>query len=267
MSGGQSVSACVLTVGTEITSGEIFNSNSKWLSEKLEHLGFSVNLHLSVPDERKLIKDALDFSAQYAEVFIVTGGLGPTSDDFTREVISAWAKAPLEFNDSVWKSLEVLYKERGLTLREAHRQQCHFPKTSELLKNYAGTADGFYLKAHNKHLFVLPGPPREILSMWEPSVVPKLKTLNARASEVLHRWICHGVPESEVAEKVEALIKGKNLRVGYRASKPYVHVKLWLPINPDSDPVRAQEQQQLLSAINQALLEWQVHDGKDREDG
>ena len=259
MSVTKPISAAILTVGTEITSGEIQNSNSKWLAEQLEKLGFDVTLHLSVPDDRVMIKDALEFSKKYCEVFIVTGGLGPTSDDFTREVIADWADAPLEFRESSWRTLEEIYHSRKLNLKPSHRQQCYYPANAALLKNRVGTADGFCLHSRGTHVLVLPGPPREILAMWEPSVVPRLKTLNAGSLSVLHRWICFGVPESEVAEKVEALIKGKGVRVGYRASKPYVHVKLWVPVNTDSS--------QLLKSLGESLARWQVHDGKDREDG
>src|SRR5690606_30735889 len=99
----KSSSAAVLTVGTEITSGEILNSNSKWIAEQLETLGFEVMLHLSVPDDRPLINDAHNFAARHSDIPLITGGLGPTSDDFTRDVISDWASFPLVFNDQVWK--------------------------------------------------------------------------------------------------------------------------------------------------------------------
>ena len=232
----QPIAASILTVGTEITSGEILNSNGQWLAEQLDQMGFDVVLHLSAPDDRKLIQSALDYCAQHTEVLIVTGGLGPTSDDFTREAIATWAQTELEFNDSVWNELQALYQSRGLKIREAHRQQCHFPKSSELLKNPVGTAHGFYLKTKGQHIFVLPGPPREIQGMWQPSVLALLEALKPQQLYKLYRWECTGVPESEVAEVVEKIIAGTGLRAGYRANKPRVIVKVWMPIHINHAP-------------------------------
>jgi molybdenum cofactor synthesis domain-containing protein len=240
--------ASILTVGTEITSGEILNSNGKWLAERLESLGIEVLVHLAVPDDRPLIFEALEFCGQRSEVLIVTGGLGPTSDDFTREVISEWGKDSLVFSDRAWRDLERIYKERNLNLKPAHRQQCHFPSRSRLLPNTVGTAHGFYLMAKGRHLLVLPGPPREIEGMWSPSIEPCLKELHPEAPSILHRWVCAQVPESEVAEVVEKIIAGTGLKVGYRASRPYVHVKLWVP--------RDQDHSALLKALETALSPW-----------
>jgi len=216
--------AHLLTIGTEITCGEVVNSNAAWVAAKLEDLGVRVVSHLSVRDQREEILKALRWAE--GDLVVVTGGLGPTSDDVTRACMAEYFAQPLEFDQAVWAKLEELYKKRQLPLREAHRHQCHFPMGSERLNNPSGTALGFYYQMKDTHYFALPGPPRELEGMWQQEVAPKLRKLVPKAELAWHRWTFFAVPESEVAELVEKVIAGSGLEVGYRAQVPYVKVKL-----------------------------------------
>jgi nicotinamide-nucleotide amidase len=213
--------ASVLTIGTEITSGEIINSNAAWIAQRLEEQGHVVTDHLSVRDDRKDILRALKY-LESSQILIVTGGLGPTSDDITREMMAKWIGSTLTFSKKIWKEFKETYAARGLSLREAHRHQCYFPKKSEILRNPVGTAHGFVMKRKKTSIFVLPGPPRELEGMW-PAVADQIPNGDAPKWE---HWSCLGLPESEVAELIEPLIDGLDIEVGYRASIPYVHLKL-----------------------------------------
>lgn len=234
--------AHLLTIGTEITSGEVINSNAAWLSQQLEKLGVRVQSHLTVRDQRDEILSALNWpfsvAANGAEteplLVFVTGGLGPTSDDLTRACLAEHLQVDLEFDQEVWAGLTDLHGRRGLPVREAHRHQCWFPKGSDRLKNPVGTALGFYSVAHSKptqpriaHYFVLPGPPRELEGMFNQEVEPRLRQLVPKSDLTWHRWSVFALPESEVAELVEPLIAGSGIEVGYRAQVPYVRVKLF----------------------------------------
>lgn len=233
--------AHLLTIGTEITSGEVVNSNAAWVSSRLEADGVRVFSHLSVRDQRDEMLRGLEFLSD-SDLLIVTGGLGPTSDDITREVVAEWSRRALEFDDQVWTNLCHSYQKRGLIVREAHRHQCYFPKESERLSNPVGTAYGFALKRGRQQVFVLPGPPRELEGMWVQEVVPRL--LLERESRQWVRWTCLGVPESEVAELVEPLIKGAGIEVGYRAQIPYVKIKIF---------VERERERELVNKINEVL--------------
>lgn len=223
--------ARLLTIGTEITSGEILNSNASWMSLRIEEAGARVFSHLSVRDHRDEILAALKTVGSDDLVF-VTGGLGPTSDDLTRECLAAHWRVPLDFDEGVWEELGALYRKRGLPLREAHRHQCHFPRGSDRLVNPVGTAHGFYFRAGATDFVVLPGPPREMEGMWEREVAPRLAGLVPTPSERWIRWTCIGAPESEIAEIVEPIVAGHGLEVGYRAQVPYVRIKVY------ADPIR-----------------------------
>ena len=218
--------AALLTIGTEITSGEITNTNSVWLSERLEALGFPIVAQVSVPDNSKLIQWALDCMSQKSTLLVLTGGLGPTSDDITRQELASWCQKKLLFNDEAWADVNQRLNSRGVPVRESHKQQCYFQEGAELLSNHHGTAKGFYVQKDKLHIFVLPGPPRELEPMWETYVTPYLLKLPRSLDYGIRRWTLTNVPESEVAELVEEVMKGCSVVLGYRASKPTVRVKV-----------------------------------------
>lgn len=241
----------MITIGTEITSGEIVNSNASWVSLRLEEMGIRVYSHLTVRDQREEILGALAHAKH--PVIVVTGGLGPTSDDITRDCLAEFVGVPLEFDDAVWDDLKALYERRQLPIREAHRWQCRFPKGSERLTNSVGTALGFSLEYQGLRYFVLPGPPRELEAMWNEEVSPRLQNKLEVPTHDWVRWTCLGVPESEVAEKVEPVIKGHGVEVGYRAQVPYVKVKVF--VTPS--------QKSIVEGIEAALKPWIVARGQD----
>jgi nicotinamide-nucleotide amidase len=220
--------AQLITIGTEITSGEVINSNAAWVSQRLGEMGVRVFSHLSVNDQRDEILAALAESRRF-DIVVVTGGLGPTSDDITRDCLAEFAGHALEFDQTVYSALIKLYEQRGLKLREAHKQQCFFPQGSERLSNPVGTALGFALMHNGHSYFVLPGPPRELEGVWNLEVSPRLEKIIPAAAANSHwvKWTCLGLPESEVAELVEQAIAGAGLEVGYRAAVPYVKVKVF----------------------------------------
>lgn len=252
-----SSNAVLLAIGTEITSGEISNSNGAWLSERLEDLGFEVRTHVVVPDDRALILESLNWLSRDTALLVVTGGLGPTSDDFTREVLAEWQGSSLEFNEEVWQDMNRIYQERGLNIRPSHRQQCHFPADSEILHNPVGTAHGFSFRRGRMLVAVLPGPPREIEGMWEAGVRNLVLQFAPEKANDLRTWTCFGVTESEAAEVTEQVIHGSGLKVGYRASLPFVKVKLWVP-RGSSDAL------DVVTKMEEALAPWIV--ARDRED-
>lgn len=248
------LSAQLLTIGTEITSGEVVNSNASWISLRLEEMGVRVRTHLTVRDHKKDILSALNFLNE-GEVIIVTGGLGPTSDDLTRECMALYWQDKLEFDQAVWEDLEKLYRQRELPLREAHRGQCQFPAMSERLKNPVGTALGFSMEFRGRKYFVLPGPPKELESMWNLEVEPRMRKWLKPTPMKWVRWTCLGVPESEVAEVVEPVLAGTGLEVGYRAQIPYVKIKVY------ADP---KKHASVIANMENALAKWIV--ARDQND-
>ncbi|MCB0350203.1 MAG: competence/damage-inducible protein A, partial [Bdellovibrionales bacterium] len=160
----------IIAIGTEVTSGEVINSNAAWLASHLEEMGFEVSLHVAIPDDRQQILTTLDWAQSQVDLLITTGGLGPTTDDFTAEVISDWLQVPFQWNEEVWVELQQLYQARGLKVLESNKTKCWFPQGAILLKNPVGSAHGFLFQSQKKKIAVLPGPPREIEGIWKDSL-------------------------------------------------------------------------------------------------
>lgn len=227
--------ASVLAIGTELTNGQILNKNATAISQKLNAFGLQTDLHLTVPDNHKLMLESMRYLESQSDLIFITGGLGPTSDDFTRDVVAKWVGKPLQFNEESWQQIVNRLSARGMQVREIQRQQCFFPEGCEILKNKEGTANAFYLRhkftERELHVFILPGPPREIENIWSDYIhtwlVENTKGLNKKVTKA---WDTLGVGESDVALMVEEVLaqfsKSRQLEIGYRVHLPYVEVKI-----------------------------------------
>lgn len=219
--------ASVLGIGTELTDGQITNKNASWISAQLKSLGLTTSIHIAVPDEQDLMMRALKICAEESELIFVTGGLGPTSDDFTRDVVNAWAGTKLEFDESSWQHVYDRLTSRGYVPKEIQKQQCYFPGGAKVLKNNHGTANAFQMHSHGKHVFVLPGPPREIESVWQDHIAGWLNKNFAHIDPfVTRKWDTLGLGESDVAVMTEEALAGVEVLKGYRVHLPYVEVKV-----------------------------------------
>lgn len=249
----------VLGIGTELTDGQIINRNAPWISQRLKAFGVPTCLHLVVPDERRLMRKGLELCAEEADVIFVTGGLGPTSDDFTRDIVADWMGKPLQFHQSSWDHLNERLTSRGYAVREIQRQQCYFPEGAEVLFNPEGTANAFKAQAFGKTVFVLPGPPKEIEAVWKKSIAAWIQSNTQHLDPVVTRiWETLGKGESEIASIAEEALKGADLEKGYRVHLPYVEVKLTFKKSEEA------KNQKWVEALTEALREHTVlRDGED----
>jgi nicotinamide-nucleotide amidase len=258
-----SLKIAVLGIGTELTSGQILNRNGQWISQRLKDLGVQTSCHLVVPDDRGLIRDSLQFCLERADILFVTGGLGPTSDDFTREVISQWTGKPLIFHPPSWKHIEERLASRGIVVREAQRQQCYYPEGSTIIFNKNGTANAFSLSYQNKDIYVLPGPPLEIETVWTDFIAAKMSEKTSHIDRYLTRsWDCIGAGESEIAFLAEGALKDisahLDLEIAYRVHQPYVEFKV------SFFESQHEEIKPWLSKIDEALKAyWVLKDNQD----
>lgn len=221
--------SAIVTIGTEITDGQIVDRNSAWISRNLEELNLNSILHVSVPDDRKLMIMALNKAMDEADLIFVCGGLGPTSDDFTRDIIAEVAGVPLVLDEPAWINVENKIKNRGLVVYEGHRRQAMIPKGARVLENSFGVAPAFTLDIGLKKMWTLPGPPREIEAVWKDHIRPELEHIAPCRTRHLTTFLTLGVAESDVANTTEEFFKPLSLPIefGYRLSAPYVEVKIW----------------------------------------
>lgn len=224
-----SLKSTILAIGTEITDGQILNKNAQWIAQQLEPLGLNAILHISVPDDEPLMIKALEQAFDTTDLIFLSGGLGPTSDDFTRDVLARFFKRPLELNDTVWQQIQDKLNSRQVPIRQGHKNQALFPQEAHVLANNVGVAPGFYLTCQNKKIWVLPGPPIELQSIWKEHIHNQLKSFTPSTHEHLYTWLVLDAAESEVAQITENHFAKARFakKLGYRLATPYVEVKLW----------------------------------------
>lgn len=221
------IRASHIAIGTELTSGQTLNTNSRLIAEYLQEAGIRNQIHVVVPDNNALILKTFDFIALDADWIFVYGGLGPTTDDFTRNVVSEWSERDLVPNEDVWTHIQNILKSRGYPVREFQKQQAFFPAGAKIMENTKGTAHGFHLHAKGKEIFVLPGPPKEVQSVFENYLKAWVDTHALTSnSQIVDIWNTIGLGESEVAFQIEKLVKDYDVTVGYRVHLPYVEVKI-----------------------------------------
>ena len=218
----------VINTGTELLLGHVLNTHLQYIAREIFPLGLRVDRQLTIPDG-EAIQDALREAFETAEVVFVTGGLGPTSDDITRDATAQLLGLPLRRNPDVASAITTRLRTRGFAVTEAVLRQADVPDGAIVLPNANGTAPGLYLQAAGKrpHVFLLPGPPRELYPMFEESVVPTLRHITpggAVGSRTLS-LACVGESVVEAAIGAEILALG-NVELGYCARAGEVDVRV-----------------------------------------
>lgn len=216
-----------IAVGSELTSGQTLNTNSHFLAGHLQKKGVLNQYHLIVPDNKEMIKKTLSLCSAESDWIFVYGGLGPTTDDFTRNIVAEWTGLNLEFHEPTWSYIQNYLKGRNYPVREFQRQQAFFPAGSTIMENSKGTAHGFCFPWKDKVFFILPGPPKEIQSICDNFLFQYIQDHTKDLNQWLtYTWNTLGLGESEVANKIEKEIQNYQIEVGYRVHIPYVEVKV-----------------------------------------
>lgn len=271
------MTAAILSIGTELTRGELVNGNARWLAEQLTELGFQVVEHATVADDAKHIASALlrlcqsgPQSGPQARVLVCTGGLGPTSDDLTTAAVAAALGVPLERDAASLAAIEARYRSGKIAraMPVLNAKQADFPRGAHVLPNAVGTAPGFAVTigsgSHATRAFFMPGVPTEMQHLFATHVAPAIAGLVKRTSFQVHiRTV--GLAESVLAERLRDIDLGgarhtPGITIGYRASFPEVEVKV-LAERADLEQARALAQG--VAGEVQQLLHDVAYGGKD----
>ncbi len=196
----------IITVGTEILLGDILNTNTHYLSNELANMGIDVYYQITVGDNEKRLFNQLEESFRRSNLVILTGGLGPTEDDLTKEVCAKYFNLDMEFHQPSWDKIIEIHNKMKRIPTENNKKQAYFPVNSTILPNEYGTAPGCIMEKDNKIIIVMPGPPREMKPMFDNYVKPFLQkdSENILKSKVL-RII--GIGESKVENDLLDLIQ------------------------------------------------------------
>jgi len=193
----------IITIGDEILIGQILDSNSKWIAEKLNTIGISVYQITSIQDERQHILKAVKEAQLNCDIVIITGGLGPTKDDITKLTLAEYFNDELILNKEIVEQIKEMFAKMNYPFTEVNKQQALVPSKSIPLKNYYGTAPGMWFEQNGKVVVSLPGVPNEMKGLIKNSVLPKLKE-TFKLPFILHKTILtYGMGESMVADRIE----------------------------------------------------------------
>lgn len=207
------MTAEIIAVGTELLLGDILNTDAQFLAKELATLGIGLYAQSVVGDNRQRLTLAIQTALQRADIVILTGGLGPTDDDITRETAAEVLRIPLIYHEEIYEKIAARIK---TTIPESNKRQAYVPEGATILHNDNGTAPGLYLEQDGKTLILLPGPPKELKPMFTDKVIPLLssKTGAVICSETVRLF---GIGESAVGETVRDLMQADNPTVA-----PYV---------------------------------------------
>jgi nicotinamide-nucleotide amidase len=199
------MNAEIIAIGTELLIGQIANTNAQYLSKKCNDLGLGVFYHTVVGDNMDRVLEILKIALTRSQYIFVTGGLGPTEDDITRDAISKFAKVPLK-EDSLSKEKIIEYfQKKNTPMSPNNLKQALLPEGSTILYNNFGTAPGFILTLEDHFIISLPGPPQEMQSMFEGDVIPNL--FPQSQTSISSKFIkVFGLGESFVEEKIMDLV-------------------------------------------------------------
>ena len=225
----------VISLGDELVSGQRLDTNSQWISQQLNQLGIVTAFHSTVGDDLPQSRQVFETAVQRADIVICSGGLGPTADDLTREVIASTAGVALERKDAVIEHIRQMYRVRKREMPESNLCQADFPVGATVIDNPEGTAPGidftFSVAAGHPRdcrVFALPGVPAELKQMWSQSVRPALQTLVGSPSVILHRTLhVFGEGESKIESMLPDLVKrGKDPTTGITASAATITLRV-----------------------------------------
>jgi nicotinamide-nucleotide amidase len=220
------MTAAIFSIGTEITRGEITNTNASWLSAELTAMGFEVHESVSVDDHPARIIAALRRLAHSHAVVVATGGLGPTTDDLTAASVAQALGVPLVRDSSSLEAIRRRFEAAKRVMSPTNEKQADFPEGAEVLPNPVGTAPGFGVTIGSCRAFFLPGVPREMKRIFADHIVPKIAKLAPQLTFQI-RLKTFGMPESQVGEKLAGVEEAfPGIIIGYRAHYPEIEVKV-----------------------------------------
>jgi nicotinamide-nucleotide amidase len=220
----------ILATGDELCSGAGLDTNSAHIASKLTEIGVEVARHTCVGDHLNLLVQTFSVMGERATTVIVTGGLGPTSDDLTAEAAAKAAGCRLKLDAQGWQAIETRLNQRGFAILPMQKKQAMLPEGSKLIQNPVGIAPGFEMKIGKSRFFFLPGPPREMKPMLAEGVLPRIFTINKMDKQQfqIKTISCFGLGESAVAENLSDFSqKYPALNLGFRVKFPEIQIKLY----------------------------------------
>lgn len=198
----------LISVGTELLLGDIVNTNTTYLSKELANLGINVFKHTTVGDNKERLLKCFETAFKTCDTVIVTGGLGPTDDDITKECVAKYFNKEFYLDDYTWEKIKkyILSYNKNSVITSNNKKQALIPKDGVILENFCGTAPGIIIEDNNKRIILMPGPPREMKDMFIKSVKPYLEKFSSK--KIISKYIrFYGIGESLLEDKLKKILE------------------------------------------------------------
>lgn len=229
----------LLSIGNELLSGLTVDTNAAWISGQLAERGIPTVGILAVPDEIADIVESLRLAVSKADIVIVTGGLGPTDDDLTRQSLARYLGVEIQFRPELFESIAAFFRRRNFAMVDKNRIQAYLPIGTEAIPNTSGTAPGIFARKDHTRIFCLPGVPSEMKIMFNDFIVPRLIQSADRQFVISRRLKCFGTGESMIAEKIgDMMLRGRNPLINCTVSDGVITLHI-VATAPDSSAAEA----------------------------
>jgi len=251
------IKACVVSIGNELLNGHTTDTNCSYICGRLLSIGIPVASAYTVGDDIKQIVRSLKRAAEDADIVIVTGGLGPTDDDITRQAFAELMGVKLQVKPALLKDIRKYFADRGLTMPEKNTIQACIPKGASAIDNPFGTAPGIFAKMKRKLFFAMPGVPVEMKEMLEKSVLPRLVQKGSTGFTIVKKVRCFGAGESALAEKLgDLLTRGRNPLINITVSSGVItlHVVVSAKTKKQAEQMAKSEVNRLRSLLGNLIF-------------
>ena len=239
--------AAIISIGNELISGLVNNTNSAYIARTLNNFGIVVSLIVTVGDEQKHIWTVLDNLPPEINLVMITGGLGPTNDDITVSALARYFNLPLVFNKETASNLVKHFAKRGLKMPEINLKQAYLPKEAVILDNPVGSAPSLKIEHQNRVYYVLPGVPREVEAIMTKIIAPQLAALGHKAIVKKYLHIT-GIPESQIYTLLKEWIEQHpHIKVAFLPQT--AHIDLELTISEPQKSARIDEYVKVITEI------------------
>ncbi len=220
--------AYIINVGDELLIGQVTNTNASWIANQFAAQGIKVIEQRVVADNQLQMLDALKDAHKIANIVIITGGLGPTKDDITKDALSEFFHTPLKFNRKVYERIERIFSKRGREVTEAHKQQCYLPESASLLENKMGTAPGMRFDENEVITYSIPGVPYEMRYIMQEHIIPEVSSLENDTIVRSRTLLTVGKGESDISKQIEHIENAlpANIKLAYLPSLGQVRLRL-----------------------------------------
>ena len=255
----QTISASILTIGDELLIGQVIDTNSAWMSQELNKVGIWINRRVAVGDAWDEIWRSLDEESQKSDIILITGGLGPTKDDITKQLLCQYFDGKIIVDEGALENVKAIFSKLNVPMLEANLKQAEVPDSCTVIQNTRGTAPGMWFEKNGKIFVSMPGVPHEMKAMMSLFVLPQLKQ-RFQLPHIAHRTLLTaGIGESFLAERLKDFEEAlpSNIKLAYLPATAMVRLRLTAvgdETNPDIENELNDRFATLLSLTNDVTV-------------